>query len=119
MPIPSGIVGGTTMPTGNVTTTGMPTPQSDGNAIPTTPTQNPVAPNSGLQPIALKPAERLGTMQVQNKLAALNGKIDDSELWTLRRVFRVLNTYCPQNERDLHLIETLENEIVSDFLKHE
>jgi len=51
-------------------------------------------------------------------LASLNNIMSEDEIWILRRVFRVLNSYCPQNEDDQHLIEILEKEIVREF-EHE
>lgn len=41
--------------------------------------------------------------------------LDSSELWIIRRVFKVLNTYCPKNEHDLKLIVSLEELIVKEF----
>lgn len=41
--------------------------------------------------------------------------LDSSELWIIRRVFKVLNTYCPKNEHDLRLIVSLEELIVKEF----
>lgn len=48
-------------------------------------------------------------------LIQLNGVLDDNEIWMLRRVFRVLNTFCPNNERDQKLIESIEELIVKEF----
>lgn len=41
--------------------------------------------------------------------------LDPSEIWIIRRVFNVLNTYCPKNEHDLKLIASLEELIVKEF----
>lgn len=51
----------------------------------------------------------------KNLLKALEGVVSADELWTLRRVFRILNMYCPDTEHDQHLIETLEREIIREF----
>lgn len=47
--------------------------------------------------------------------AQLKKIMSEDELWILRRVFRVLNTYCPKNEHDQHLIDILQKEIVREF----
>ncbi len=48
-------------------------------------------------------------------LAPLTGILDKSEVWIIRRVFKVLNDNCPNNERDKRLIEQLEQLIVKEF----
>ena len=54
-------------------------------------------------------------LQTKDLLAQLNGVIEDEEIWILRRVFRILNTYCPNNERDQKLVMSLEEQIVKYF----
>ena len=51
----------------------------------------------------------------QDIIAPLQALLDPSEVWTIRRVFRVLNTYCPQNEHDQKLISEMERLIVKEF----
>ena len=51
----------------------------------------------------------------QDIIAPLEAMLDPSEVWTIRRVFRVLNTYCPQNEHDQKLISEMERLIVKEF----
>lgn len=48
-------------------------------------------------------------------IAPLSGFLDQSEIWMLRRVFKVLNTYCPDNEHDQELIAEMERLIVEEF----
>lgn len=48
-------------------------------------------------------------------LAPLNGILEQNEVWILRRVFRVLNLYCPNNEHDQKLINEIEEQIVKEF----
>ena len=54
----------------------------------------------------------------QDIIAPLNNVLDPSEIWMLRRVFKVLNSFCPDNERDKKLISEMERLIVKEF-KHE
>ena len=51
----------------------------------------------------------------QDIISPLQALLDPSEVWTIRRVFRVLNTYCPQNEHDQKLIAEMERLIVKEF----
>lgn len=48
-------------------------------------------------------------------IASLNDILTQDEIWLLRRVFRVLNSYCPNNEHDKKLISEMENLIVREF----
>ena len=48
-------------------------------------------------------------------LAPLTGILDKSEVWIIRRVFKVLNENCPNNEHDKRLIEQLEQLIVREI----
>ena len=54
----------------------------------------------------------------QDIIAPLNEVLDPSEIWLLRRVFKVLNSFCPDNEHDQKLIAEMERLIVEEF-KHE
>ena len=49
-------------------------------------------------------------------LAPLVDKLDKSEVWLIRRIFHTLSEYCPQNERDLKLIDNLKKLIVKDLI---
>ena len=51
----------------------------------------------------------------QDIIAPLQKLLEPNEVWTIRRVFRVLNTYCPQNEHDQKLITELEKLIIKEF----
>ena len=48
-------------------------------------------------------------------ISSLEGILDKNEMWILRRVFRVLNTYCPAREYDQKLIRQMEQLIVREF----
>lgn len=48
-------------------------------------------------------------------IAPLNNVLDPSEIWLLRRVFKVLNSFCPDNEHDQKLIAEMERLIVKEF----
>lgn len=52
----------------------------------------------------------------QDIIAPLNNILDSNEVWLLRRVFRVLNSYCPNNEHDQKLIAAMERLIVNEFI---
>lgn len=73
----------------------------------TQPTQTsiPFTTPASLQP---KPAQR-------DILSSLNGILEKSEVWIIRRVFKVLNENCPNNDHDKRLIEQLEQLIVKEF----
>lgn len=51
----------------------------------------------------------------QDIIAPLNNVLDPSEIWLLRRVFKVLNSYCPDDEHDQKLIADMERLIVKEF----
>ena len=51
----------------------------------------------------------------QDIIAQLNNVLDPSEIWLLRRVFKVLNSFCPDNEHDQKLIAEMERLIVKEF----
>ena len=51
----------------------------------------------------------------QDIIASLNNVLDPSEIWLLRRVFKVLNSFCPDNEHDQKLIAEMERLIVKEF----
>lgn len=48
-------------------------------------------------------------------LDPLKGVLDESELWIIRRVFSVLNRFCPKTEHDRNLVAELEKLIVKEF----
>lgn len=70
---------------------------------------------------ALLPGQRIITptstplLGQQDIIAPLNNILDPSEIWLLRRVFKVLNSYCPDNEHDQKLIAEMERLIVKEF----
>lgn len=70
---------------------------------------------------ALLPGQRIVTptstplLGQQDIIAPLNNVLDPSEIWLLRRVFKVLNSYCPDNEHDQNLIAEMERLIVKEF----
>lgn len=51
----------------------------------------------------------------QDIIAPLNNVLDPNEIWLLRRVFKVLNSFCPDNEHDQNLIAEMERLIVKEF----
>ena len=51
----------------------------------------------------------------QDIIAPLNNVLDPNEIWLLRRVFKVLNSFCPDNEHDQKLIAEMERLIVKEF----
>ena len=70
---------------------------------------------------ALLPGQRIVTptstplLGQQDIIAPLNNVLDPSEIWLLRRVFKVLNSFCPDNEHDQNLIAEMERLIVKEF----
>ena len=79
------------------------TPQS-----PTSPTpQTPSTPQTPTHPTPQTPTDLF---------KQLEGILDKNEIWFLRRIFRSLNNNCPQNERDLALIEQLKKLVVKDLV---
>ena len=70
---------------------------------------------------ALLPGQRIITptstplLGQQDIIAPLNNVLDPSEIWLLRRVFKVLNSFCPENEHDQNLIAEMERLIVKEF----
>ncbi len=51
----------------------------------------------------------------QDIIEPLTKVLDPSEVWLLRRVFKVLNSFCPDNEHDQKLIAEMERLIVKEF----
>ena len=49
-------------------------------------------------------------------LSPLIGKLEESEIWLIRRIFHVLTEYCPTNERDIKLIESLKKLVIKDLI---
>lgn len=87
---------------------------------------NPLEPVSVQEPAtyqheALIPGQRIVTptstplLGQQDIIAPLNNVLDPSEIWLLRRVFKVLNSFCPDNEHDQKLIAEMERLIVKEF----
>lgn len=70
---------------------------------------------------ALLPDQRIFTptstplLGQQDIIAPLNNVLEPSEIWLLRRVFKVLNSFCPNNEHDQKLIAEMERLIVKEF----
>lgn len=70
---------------------------------------------------ALLPGQRIMTptstplLGQQDIIAPLNNVLDPNEIWLLRRVFKVLNSFCPDNEHDQKLIAEMERLIVKEF----
>ena len=48
-------------------------------------------------------------------VSKLEGKLDPNEVFLVRRIFRVLNTFCPENEHDQSLVRSLEECIVKEL----
>lgn len=51
----------------------------------------------------------------QDIISPLQAILEPTEVWTIRRIFRVLNTYCPKNAHDKNLIIELQKLIVKEF----
>lgn len=99
---------------------------TDNTTEPSTTTSNPSEPVSVQEPAtyqheALIPGQRIVTptstplLGQQDIIAPLNNVLDPSEIWLLRRVFKVLNSFCPDNEHDQKLIAEMERLIVKEF----
>ena len=102
------------------------TPAADNTTISSSSTDNQQEPVSVLEPAtyqheALLPGQRIITptstplLGQQDIIAPLNNVLDPSEIWLLRRVFKVLNSFCPDNEHDQKLIADMERLIVKEF----
>ena len=48
-------------------------------------------------------------------VSRLDGQLEPNEVFLVRRIFRVLNTYCPANEHDQLLVRSLEECIVKEL----
>ena len=81
----------------------------------------PVTESATYQHEALLPGQRIITptstplLGQQDIIAPLSNVLDPSEIWMLRRVFKVLNSFCPDNEHDQKLIAEMERLIVKEF----
>ncbi len=64
---------------------------------------------------SFSPTSQPNTHNQRDIIAPLNGILDKNEVWIIRRVFKVLNENCPQNDHDKRLIEQLEQLIVREF----
>ena len=51
----------------------------------------------------------------QDIIAPLQAFFESDEIWLIRRIFRVLNTYCPSNDHDQKLIAEMERLIVKEL----
>ena len=98
----------------------------DNTTEPSQTTANPLEPVSVQEPAAyqheaLIPGQRIVTptstplLGQQDIIAPLNNVLDPNEIWLLRRVFKVLNSFCPDNEHDQKLIAEMERLIVKEF----
>ena len=74
------------------------------------PSSNPTTDNEPQLPFTPTPAPVR-----KDIIAPLNGILDKSEVWIIRRVFKVLNENCPNNDHDRRLIDQLEQLIVREF----
>ena len=102
------------------------TPAADNTTTSSSPMDNQQEPVSVQEPAkyqheALLPGQRIITptstplLGQQDIIAPLNNVLDPSEIWLLRRVFKVLNSFCPDNEHDQKLIADMERLIVKEF----
>lgn len=101
-------------------------PAADNTTAFSSPTDNQPYPSSVQelatnQHEALWPGQRIVTptstplLGQQDIIAPLNNVLDPNEIWLLRRVFKVLNSFCPDNEHDQNLIAEMERLIVKEF----
>jgi molecular chaperone HtpG len=101
-------------------------PAADNTMVSSPSTDNQQVPVSVQEPAtyqheALLPSQRIVTptstplLGQQDIIAPLNNVLDPSEIWLLRRVFKVLNSFCPDNEHDQNLIAEMERLIVKEF----
>ena len=101
-------------------------PAADNTMVSSPSTDNQQVPVSVQEPAtyqheALLPGQRIVTptstplLGQQDIIAPLNNVLDPSEIWLLRRVFKVLNSFCPDNEHDQNLIAEMERLIVKEF----
>jgi len=75
-------------------------------------TYHPQAPLPGQRLLTPTSTPLLGQQDI---IAQLNNVLDQDEIWLLRRVFKVLNSFCPDNEHDQKLIADMERLIVKEF----
>lgn len=95
-----------------------PTPDTPPYTIETTEPSDPTpAPNipETVPPLVEQPVTPADLFGRKDKLAALEHRVDKSEIWVLRRVFKVMNKFCPPNEHDKQLIEEMQKMIVKEF----
>ena len=101
-------------------------PAADNTMVSSPSTDNQQVPVSVQEPAtyqheALLPGQRIVTptstplLGQQDIIAPLSNVLDPSEIWLLRRVFKVLNSFCPDNEHDQNLIAEMERLIVKEF----
>lgn len=80
------------------------TPEVFGGLFPASGNDNPLSPTT---------TNLLGNKDIINRL---EGVLEPSEVFLVRRIFRVLNTYCPDNEHDKTLVNNLQERIVRELL---
>ena len=66
-------------------------------------------------PTEIPPSSPKPPFGQQDIISPLQALLEPSEVWTIRRIFHVLTTYCPQNEHDQKLIEEMKRLIVKEF----
>lgn len=79
-------------------------PGAFGGIFPASSNDNPLSPTT---------TNLLGNKDVINQL---EGVLEPSEVFLVRRIFRVLNTYCPDNEHDKTLVNNLQDRIIRELL---
>lgn len=84
---------------------------------PPQPVQSPKeeSPSSLNTPVTIPSSQPTKPLQGGDILSSLNGIFDKNEVWIIRRVFKVLNEKCPNNDHDRRLIEELKQLIVKEF----
>lgn len=103
-------------------------PHPNGNKEPSNPPVYPVknppqpvqlpkgeTPPSNTPPLTIPSPQPTKPLQGGDILSSLNGIFDKNEVWIIRRVFKVLNENCPNNDHDRRLIEELKQLIVKEF----
>lgn len=69
-----------------------------------------VSPSNPLKPTT---TSLLGNQDIVNRLSSV---LEPSEVFLVRRIFRVLNTYCPDEEHDKTLVKVLQEMIIKELL---
>ncbi len=109
---------------GDTTTNPHPSDNSEPSNSPVYPVNNPSqpvlspkreTPSTNTSPITIPPSQPTKPLKSGDILSSLNGIFDKNEVWIIRRVFKVLNENCPNNDHDRRLIEELKQLIVKEF----